>query len=565
MTRHYDPIDFDSESAPWIFLSPHLDDAAYSCGGLISRQVRDGLDVAIWTVFTASPPQRLSAFAERFHTVWGIDGDPMVWRKGEDRASCGILGASYFHLGFQDVVHRWSDAAGNWLYTSDQQVTARVHPVDAALVHDLADRLRATLPENATVVCPLAFGDHVDHQITRLAAERVGRDLAYYADYPYVRKHSLLLEPLESKAWIACSHSLDDGAVTAWQDAALAHRSQLNGNWAEGDDHLRREIANFARSKHGAALWYPPAPNRAAAGEERTRDEGLSFCILSGGTRPERLRRLVASIRRQRIPAFEIIVCGEAEQDSSYRYVEAIDEVSSGAIGAARNRAAEHAGFDHVVFCDDDIELDRDWYEGLRPYMGSWDAFATRILNPDGTRHWDWSIWQGHGRQRLLGYAEIDRDLYLTGGLMIVRTDVWSRHRWRTDLGFNQAEDVEFSQRLIAAGHRLGICTESTAVHHDDRHTQVGRGVFLRSERGISRRRDGTLQSSPKAQLLEIAAREWEHGDVANAADCIRACRARDPGSVIANELLDRLHRFHGGNVDGNDDWLMSPIRGLGG
>jgi len=34
---------------------------------------------------------------------------------------------------------------------------------------------------------------------------------------------------------------------------------------------------------------------------------------------------------------------------------------------------------------------------------------------------------------------------------------------------------------------------------------------------------------------------------------------------VIANELLDRLHRFHGGNVDGNDDWLMSPIRGLGG
>jgi len=75
-----------------------------------------------------------------------------------------------------------------------------------------------------------------------------------------------------------------------------------------------------------------------------------------------------------------------------------------------------------------------------------------------------------------------------------------------------------------------------------------------------------TARCNPRQkQLLEIAAREWEHGDVANAADCIRACRARDPGSVIANELLDRLHRFHGGNVDGNDDWLMSPIRGHGG
>jgi len=52
---------------------------------------------------------------------------------------------------------------------------------------------------------------------------------------------------------------------------------------------------------------------------------------------------------------------------------------------------------------------------------------------------------------------------------------------------------------------------------------------------------------------------------VADAADCIRACRARDPDSVIANELLDRLHRFHGGNIEGIDDWLMPPIRGCGG
>jgi len=304
MTRHYDPIGFDSGSAPWIFLSPHLDDAAYSCGGLISRQVRDGLDVAIWTVFTASPPQRLSAFAQRFHAVWGIDGDPMAWRKGEDRASCDILGARCFHLDFPDVVHRWSDAAGSWLYTSDQQVTARVHPVDAALVHDLADRLRATLPGNATVVCPLALGDHVDHQITRLAAERVGRDLAYYADYPYVRKQPLLLEPLERKAWIACSRSLNDGAVTAWQDAALAHRSQVNGYWTQGDDQLRRDIADYGRSKHGAALWYPPAPNRASAGEERTRDEGLSF---AGSWRPSGARecprsRSSSAERPSRIP-----------------------------------------------------------------------------------------------------------------------------------------------------------------------------------------------------------------------------------------------------------------------
>jgi hypothetical protein len=264
------------------------------------------------------------------------------------------------------------------------------------------------------------------------------------------------------------------------------------------------------------------------------------------------------------MPAFEVIVCGDAEEDGAYRLVKAIDEVSDGALSRLRNRAAEHARFDHVVFCDDDMELGRDWYGGLRPCLGSYDAFTTRILNPDGTRHWDWAFWRGHGSQQLLRYGEIDRDLYLTGGLMVVRTAVWSRHRWDEDLGYRQQGDVEFSQRLIASGLRLGICTRSTAVHHDDRHTQVGRWVLVRSDRGVARLLDGSLSTMPKAQLLETAAREWSDGRVAEAADCLRAARARDPGSVLANRLLDLLWRLNGGDIEGNGDWRLPPATGAG-
>jgi hypothetical protein len=154
----------------------------------------------------------------------------------------------------------------------------------------------------------------------------------------------------------------------------------------------------------------------------------------------------------------------------------------------------------------------------------------------------------------------MDRDLYLTGGLMIVRTDIWDELRWAENLAFNEAEDVELSQRIIAAGHCVGICTRSASIHHDDRHTQVGRHVFVRSERGLSRLRGGTLASMPKGQLLKIAAQEWSEGRVAEAADCLRACRARDPGSLIANQLLDALYRSNGGNIEGNDDWRISPV-----
>jgi len=326
------------------------------------------------------------------------------------------------------------------------------------------------------------------------------------------------------------------------------------------EDHVRRDISAHAGSAHGASLWRPPdarAAGAPAAPPRPVRRHGLSFCILSGGGRWEKLRRLVASIRRQGLPAFEIIICGAANPGDGCRYVAAVDEVRSGAVSAVRNRAAEHARFDHIVFCDDDIELQPGWYAGLRPFLGEYDALTTRILNPDGTRHWDWPRCRGHHAQHLLSYDEIDRDLYLTGGHLIVRTDVWSRHRWNEDLKFSQAEDVDFTRRIIEAGHRVGICPDSSVVHADDRYTQVGCHVLMRTQRGKARLTSGELGSLPRAALLEIAAEAWKNDRHADAADCLRACRARHPHGLIANALLDDLYHLYGGRIEGNDDWRM--------
>ena len=56
----------------WIYLSPHLDDAVLSCGGLIWEQVQLGERVEIWTIFAGDPPaEMLTPFAEELHTRWG--------------------------------------------------------------------------------------------------------------------------------------------------------------------------------------------------------------------------------------------------------------------------------------------------------------------------------------------------------------------------------------------------------------------------------------------------------------------------------------------------------------
>ncbi|MHA1303522.1 MAG: PIG-L deacetylase family protein [Candidatus Heimdallarchaeaceae archaeon] len=50
-----------------IFLSPHLDDAVASCGGLIAKLVEQGNKVIVATFFTKSPD--LSKIPSKFHKL----------------------------------------------------------------------------------------------------------------------------------------------------------------------------------------------------------------------------------------------------------------------------------------------------------------------------------------------------------------------------------------------------------------------------------------------------------------------------------------------------------------
>ena len=78
----------------WIYLSPHLDDAVFSCGGRIALQVRAGRRVWVVTVCAGSPGGPLSDYAQVLHTYWGLaETDAPAARREEDRAALARLGA----------------------------------------------------------------------------------------------------------------------------------------------------------------------------------------------------------------------------------------------------------------------------------------------------------------------------------------------------------------------------------------------------------------------------------------------------------------------------------------
>src|SRR5262245_19938319 len=92
-----------------IYLSPHLDDAALSCGGAIARHSAAGARVLVVTICTASPSSEgpFSSFAEETHRQWGLAADQVVHaRLHEDSLAMEHLGADSLWAGMLDAIYR---------------------------------------------------------------------------------------------------------------------------------------------------------------------------------------------------------------------------------------------------------------------------------------------------------------------------------------------------------------------------------------------------------------------------------------------------------------------------
>lgn len=245
MTEQYDAI----------YLSPHLDDAALSCGGQIFQATAVGQRILILTIMAGdSPGPAQSSYADILHERWQLGADVVAQRRVEDIAACHILGADYRHWTVPDCIYR-TDSDSTPLYEDWVQITGGIHPADEPLVRELAERLAQVLPP-ARLVAPLAVGRHVDHQIVRQAAEMVyGKRLFYYEDYPYAQAPGALDEIISPAGqWTAVTIPLSARGVQVKARAIEAYVSQISTFFRDRDD-LLRQITTYAQITGGERLW----------------------------------------------------------------------------------------------------------------------------------------------------------------------------------------------------------------------------------------------------------------------------------------------------------------------
>lgn len=226
-----------------VVISPHLDDAAASCGGFIFDRRQAGDRVLVVTVFTAGDADEgrssPKAYAKR------LDYDR---RRAEDRAAMTLLGVDYIWLGYPEILFREPSPLHRY------RPRFRNTPLNRKLCRDVAEDLELVRRKTAcnALLLPMAIGQHMDHQIVFQAGLHLLKSkentcrLSFYEDYPYVFFPHMLYYRMKVTGWIRrLTPGQREGLLTphpsALRDAAalLSGTPSLNmGFYRAGPLHL---------------------------------------------------------------------------------------------------------------------------------------------------------------------------------------------------------------------------------------------------------------------------------------------------------------------------------------
>lgn len=173
-----------------LYISPHLDDAVFSCSGQMMRDYAQGDQVIILTVFSGSN---------------GIDSARYDTRKKEDVNAASLLHADIYWLDLPDAPYRH-----NYYNSYSRLLFGRHSGDDAAFVQSISEKIRAicnkTMPSK--IIAPLGVGTHIDHRICFEAVNLLsGCNTFYFEDRPYAFVSGSIQKRLNS---IAAEHNLGE-------------------------------------------------------------------------------------------------------------------------------------------------------------------------------------------------------------------------------------------------------------------------------------------------------------------------------------------------------------------
>jgi LmbE family N-acetylglucosaminyl deacetylase len=236
-----------------VYVEPHFDDVALSCGLTLAAQAAAGEPALVVTLFAGNPGQDApeTEFVREHHDKWRSGADPIGERAEEQRRALAVLGADWRPLPFLDAIYRGGQ------YLSDDDLFGPVKPGDRALLGQIRAALAAVAAEHpgAGWYVPLALGNPVDPQLA--VAGSVGLpDRLAYEDYPYAQRHGGV-EARAAELGATPAGTAPPDALERKIAAIGCYRSQLPVLFGSSAA-MPELVGAYARERGGERLWRLP-------------------------------------------------------------------------------------------------------------------------------------------------------------------------------------------------------------------------------------------------------------------------------------------------------------------
>lgn len=182
-----------------------------------------------------------------------------------------------------------------------------------------------------------------------------------------------------------------------------------------------------------------------------------TFGIVSDGARQEWVDLIIKSIKNQKIPQYEIIICGKyyGKKAANIEYIPFTFMDNKGWITKKKNLIIKLASYQNVCLVHDRYIFDNDWYKKTKEYGNSFE-YLTNIQIYKNIRAGDWVTLGGREfaahKTRLIDYRDWDKYVIISGGHIISKKNILNKVPFNESLYWNRAEDVQLGHDMMDSG-----------------------------------------------------------------------------------------------------------------
>jgi len=240
----------------FLIVSPHLDDAILSCGGLIHKLCEALSTAYVVSIFTGLPdPKSLSEAAKEFHRSIQLGDNAIEVRCNEDLNASKFLKYHPIHLGLFESQYRQNEQ-GDHTYKSLDDIFKGQLEDEKRCILQLTPIIKDLLCFHSfeNIYVPMGVGNHIDHLIARHVFEEVAKEeslcdyLIYYEDMPYTcYEGHVVTERHFKKKMKAYLEPLSKTNFNAKIKGVSLYESQVNMLW-QSQDKIAKSYIDYSRS-----------------------------------------------------------------------------------------------------------------------------------------------------------------------------------------------------------------------------------------------------------------------------------------------------------------------------